>query len=223
MPDRSMSAKPFNACQALGFQQRDMTLRTPSSATRIRNKYLGHGKDEEALLAGVIERNVEAFEVLYKKYHPRLAKFLLRIVNRPQIAEDVINETMMVVWEKADAFTGQSKLSTWIFAIAYRQGLRALRRHDAPIEDKEANERVSGDANPEDETAHGRRRALLAGAMQELSADHRTVIELTYFHELGYREISEIMDCPVDTVKTRMFHARRHLRRRLPGDLPDWL
>jgi RNA polymerase sigma-70 factor (ECF subfamily) len=64
---------------------------------------------------------------------------------------------------------------------------------------------------------------VLLGAIGELSADHRAVVDLTYFHEIGYREIAEIMDCPVDTVKTRMFHARRHLRTRLAGQLTDWL
>lgn len=222
-----MTGKPFGAPEALSFQQQDQTLPDStgprSTATITRDRYRGHEKDEDVLLAGVRARNIEAFEVLYKKYHAKLSKFLIRIVNRPQIAEDVINETMMVVWEKAAAFNGESKLSTWIFAIAYRKGMKALRRQDAPIEDKKAEERISPDASPEEETAHGRLHTLLRRAMDELSADHRSVIELTYFHELGYREISEIMGCPVDTVKTRMFHARRHLRRRLPGELPDWL
>ena len=59
--------------------------------------------------------------------------------------------------------------------------------------------------------------------MAELSPDHRAVVDLTYFHELGYREIAEILGCPVDTVKTRMFYARRHLRRCIEGELSDWV
>jgi RNA polymerase sigma-70 factor (ECF subfamily) len=59
--------------------------------------------------------------------------------------------------------------------------------------------------------------------MDQLSADHRAVVDLTYFHGMGYREIADIMDCPVDTVKTRMFHARRRLRQVMPGGLDDWL
>jgi RNA polymerase sigma-70 factor (ECF subfamily) len=66
-------------------------------------------------------------------------------------------------------------------------------------------------------------REVLVRAIGELSPDHRAVVDLTYFHEFGYREIAELMDCPVDTVKTRMFHARRHLRRKLAGELADWL
>jgi len=59
--------------------------------------------------------------------------------------------------------------------------------------------------------------------MARLSAEHRAVVDLTYFHDLGYREIAEIVGCPVDTVKTRMFHARRRLRQALPGELADWV
>jgi RNA polymerase sigma-70 factor (ECF subfamily) len=63
----------------------------------------------------------------------------------------------------------------------------------------------------------------LLRAMDQLSADHRAVVDLTYFPGMGYREIAEIVDCPVDTVKTRMFHARRRLRQAIPGQLADWL
>ena len=59
--------------------------------------------------------------------------------------------------------------------------------------------------------------------MRKLSPEHCAVVDLTYYHELGYREIAEILDCPVDTVKTRMFYARRHLKRVLEGELPDWV
>jgi RNA polymerase sigma-70 factor (ECF subfamily) len=63
----------------------------------------------------------------------------------------------------------------------------------------------------------------LTEALTGLSHDHRMVVDLAYFHEMGYREIAEIMGCPVDTVKTRMFHARRHLKRQLAGELADWI
>ena len=71
----------------------------------------------------------------------------------------------------------------------------------------------------------GRRQVqdVLVSAINELSSEHRTVVDLTYFHEMGYREIAEIMACPVDTVKTRMYHARRHLKTKLSGQLADWL
>lgn len=175
------------------------------------------------LFAGVCARQRDAFEALYRLYHPRLARFLLNLLHRPQMVEEVLNDTLFVVWERSDTFRGASKLSTWIFAIAYRKAMKALRRLDEPVEDRDADMRPSeGDAPDAPFGRHRTQEALLT-ALAKLSADHRTVVDLTYFHEMGYREIAAIMDCPVDTVKTRMFHARRHLRRLMDGELADWL
>lgn len=182
------------------------------------------GRDDEALLMERIRaRDVDAFEALYRSYRERLTRFLMKRIHRPHLVEEVLNDTLMVVWDCAHAFKGDSKLSTWIFAIAYRKSMKALRNHQDPMEDKAADERVSPEPSPEDGFGRERVRTLLLDAMTELSPEHRSVLELTYFHELGYQEISEIMSCPVGTVKTRMFHARRQLRRRLPGELTDWI
>src|SRR5947199_289351 len=66
-------------------------------------------------------------------------------------------------------------------------------------------------------------RGLVTHALQRLSHEHRAVLSLTYYNSLGCREIAAIMGCPVDTVKTRMFHARRRLRALLAGAREDWL
>jgi RNA polymerase sigma-70 factor (ECF subfamily) len=179
--------------------------------------------DDGRLIERICHGDQHAFEQLYRIYHPRLTRFVSNIVRRAPLVEEVLNDTMLVVWTHPDRFNGKSKVSTWIFAIAYRKSLKALRRHDEPIEDKNAANRPSPDAGPEQQLGRREIQAVLLGAIGELSADHRAVVDLTYFHEIGYREIAEIMDCPIDTVKTRMFHARRHLRHRLAGQLTDWL
>jgi len=178
---------------------------------------------DQVLMTRILAKDIGAFEELYRIYRPRLTRFLFKLVRRPQIVEEVMNDTLMVVWDRAETFNGASKLSTWIFGIAYRKAMKALRRQDEPIEDPFAEERVSLEPTPEEAFGRQRTQTLLLKAISELSAEHRAVVEFTYFHEMGYREIAEIMKCPVDTVKTRMFHARRHLKRRLSGELPDWL
>ena len=178
---------------------------------------------DQVLMTRILAKDIGAFEELYRIYRPRLTRFLFKLVRRPQIVEEVMNDTLMVVWDRAETFNGASKLSTWIFGIAYRKAMKALRRQDEPIEDPFAEERVSLEPTPEEAFGRQRTQMLLLKAISELSAEHRAVVEFTYFHEMGYREIAEIMKCPVDTVKTRMFHARRHLKRRLAGELPDWL
>lgn len=178
---------------------------------------------ERDLLARVERRDVQAFEQLYRVYQPRLARFLTHMLQRPQLVEEVLNDAMMVVWQGAGNFRGESKLSTWIFAIAYRKALKARRCWPDPLEDETLHSRANPAAGADQQVEHQKLRDALVGAMARLSPEHRAVVDLTYFHDLGYREIAEIVGCPVDTVKTRMFHARRRLRQAMPGDLADWV
>lgn len=178
---------------------------------------------DQRLIMLVRERDRDAYDELYRNYQTRLSRFLANVVRQPQIVEEVLDDTLMVVWERAADFKGESKLSTRIFAIAYRKAMKALRRYDAPLEDYEAENRLSVEPSPEEALGQLRLHGLLRAAMANLSSDHRPVVELTYFQEFSYREIAEIMECPVDTVKTRMFYARRQLKRCLDGGLPDWI
>jgi RNA polymerase sigma-70 factor (ECF subfamily) len=179
--------------------------------------------EDARLIESVARGDLRAFEDLYRAYHPRLARFIRTIVRSAPLVEEVLDDTMMVVWRHPDRYNGKSKLSTWIFAIAYRKALKALKRHEEPIEDKHAENRESAEAGPELEVGRRQTQQALIRAVNELSRDHRAVVDLTYFHGIGYREIAEIMACPIDTVKTRMYHARRHLKTKLTGQLADWL
>ena len=176
--------------------------------------------DEARLIARIAAaKDLRAFEQLYRIYHPRLTRFLSNILRRPQLVEEALNDALMVVWRKPEAYNGTSKVSTWIFAIAYRVALKARSRNDEPMEDTKAETRVSLEVGPEQEVSQRQTQEILAAAMGQLSAEHRAVVDLTYFHEAGYREIAEILDCPVGTVKTRMHHARKHLKGMLAGRL----
>jgi RNA polymerase sigma-70 factor (ECF subfamily) len=175
------------------------------------------------LLGRIAEGDARAFEVLYRGYHSRLERFLANLVRKPEVVEELINDTMLAVWRGAEAYSGASKVSTWIFAIAYRKALRARQRLDEPVADVDAETRPSLEPGPEQQLDRTELRRRLLAAMDGLSANHRAVVDLTYFHDFDCREVAEIMGCPVDTVKTRMFHARRCLRSALAGDLTDWL
>jgi RNA polymerase sigma-70 factor (ECF subfamily) len=178
---------------------------------------------ERRLIERVAQRDRRAFEVLYRLYQPRLTRFLGNLLRSPQLVEEVLNDTMMVLWRRPEGFNGASKLSTWVFGIAYRKALKTLKRRQDAAYDPRADRRESFEPGPEQLMGNKQVQRVLLEAMARLSADHRAVVDLTYFHEIGYREIAEIMDCPVDTVKTRMFHARRHLKAILAGELWDWL
>jgi RNA polymerase sigma-70 factor (ECF subfamily) len=190
---------------------------------RTRAPQQAGAQDEARLVSRVAAGEMRAFEELYRVYHPRLTRFLINMLRRPHLVEEAVNDAMMVVWRRPESFNGTSKVSTWIFAIAYRTGLKALSRLDEPQEDKDADRRPSDAADPERELGDRQVQKLLLGAMDRLSSDHRVVVDLTYYHDAGYREIAEIMNCPVGTVKTRMFHARQKLKDLLDGQLEDWL
>lgn len=179
--------------------------------------------DEARLIERIVAQDLRAFEVLYRIYHPRLTRFLTNILRRPQLVEEALNDTLMVVWKKPEKFNGTSKVSTWIFAIAYRVALKARSRYDEPVEDPQDFPTPSTEADPEQSLGQRQVQAVLQTAIGRLSAEHRAVLDLTYFHEVGYREIAEIVDAPVGTVKTRMHHARRYLKGMLDGRLEDWL
>ncbi|HEX7435695.1 MAG TPA: sigma-70 family RNA polymerase sigma factor [Caldimonas sp.] len=178
---------------------------------------------DAALVARAAAGDLRAFEALYRAYHPRLGRFLGLLTSRQSVVEEALNDTMLVVWRRADAYNGQCKVSTWIFAIAYRTALKALRHQDDPVDDSSADELPSDAGGPEQQRSDRETRAALARALDGLSAEQRSVLVLTYFHDLPYAEIAQIVDCPIDTVKTRMFHGRRRLRALLSGELGDWL
>ena len=165
---------------------------------------------DRSLIRRVARGDRAAFETLYRRYHPRLHRYLLRIVAREDLVEETLNDTMFAVWTGAARFRQRSKLSTWIFGIAYRQGMKALARA------RRADDRGLTDALGSEPPSEPRQRDLelsVEQALRRLSPEHRAVIELTYFHGYSYPEIARIVGCPVNTVKTRTFHARRKLER----------
>jgi len=183
------------------------------------------GAEDLALIERVVLGDLRAFEALYRSYFPRLTRFLERMTRRPELVEEILNDTMFVVAKNAHKYNKSSKVSTWIFAIAYRKGLKALRDLNDPVEaDSELDDLVGTDQlGPKDELMQLQLRQVLSEAVDALSVNHRAVIDLTYFQGAGYREIAEIMGCPIETVKTRMFHARRRLKALLPERLEDIL
>ena len=168
--------------------------------------------DEVALLERIAAEEVAAFETLYRLYYPRLMRFLHGVTRRSALADEVLDDTMLVVWRKACTFDATSKVSTWLFAIAYRQALKALRRVDNVLAYDEREAGGVSREDPERELQLHQLHARIGQALDALPPPHRAVIELTYYHGHSCREIAQIVGCPVATVKTRMFHARRKLR-----------
>ncbi|RDS83718.1 RNA polymerase subunit sigma-70 [Dyella monticola] len=156
-----------------------------------------------------------ALATLYRNYHGRLCRFLSRLTRRADVIEEVINDCFWIAWQKAGDFRGDSRVSTWIMGIAYRCGLKALRQHgDEPVEDSHIPEERTPAIDPEEDREL---RDWLSKGLQRLSTDQRVVIELVYGEGHTLDDVATIMQCPVGTIKARLFHARVKLRNVLPA------
>ncbi|KZC42005.1 MULTISPECIES: sigma-70 family RNA polymerase sigma factor [Rhodanobacter] len=156
-----------------------------------------------------------ALGILYRSYHGRLCRFLGRLTRRADVIEEVINDCFWIAWQKAGSFHGDSRVSTWLMGIAYRSGLKTLRQYgDAPVEDDPRREERSAVHDLDEDREL---RDWLSKGLDRLSADQRVVIELVYGVGHSLDEVAVIMQCPVGTVKARLFHARVKLRNVLPS------
>jgi len=181
----------------------------------------GAGQNGEDLicLTAIAQGDRAAFERLYRRYYDRLFRFVLRVTGRMNLVEDVINDTMMVIWRKAGEYRAAAQASTWIFGIAYRKALKALSRESRVLE--YVDEVPEVEAPPPETLDREGLHAAIRQAVTQLPPEHRAVVDLTFFFNRSYEEVAQILDCPVGTVKSRMFHAREKLRPLLTQMLGD--
>ena len=184
-----------------------MTEQARSTANR-------DGAEPESLwIQQIAQGDRDAFEKLYKAYAPGLFRYLFSMVGDAGAAEELTNDVMVAAWKGAASFRGESRASTWLFGIAHHKALNELRRKQPVTVDVEkAIEVAAAGEGPEEVVQRRSVEQSVRGALQQLSPEHRAVVELTFYQGLSYEEIAGIMQCPVNTVKTRMFYARKKLQ-----------
>ncbi len=175
------------------------------------DKRSNSAESEETRLIGLVANgDRRAFETLYRMYFPRLRRFLQNMTRSANIIEEVVNDTMLVVWQKAHTYNHSCKLSTWIFSIAYRKTLKAIQGLDEPVDVDLSL--CSSEHGADVDIARREMARDVRYALETLPFEQRSVVIFTYFHGMAYEEIAETMGCPINTVKTRMFHARNRLK-----------
>jgi len=169
---------------------------------------------DEVLVARIAAGDKQAFELLFTEYGERVFRYAQRLITDVTKAEEVTNDVMLEVWKTAARFEGRSKVSTWILGITRHLALNAVRRKSFDTVDVDDTPGLADDHQITAAVEHDRDvlKEGLRDALTRLSTDHRDVIELTFFHGCTYQEIAEIVGCPENTVKTRMFHARKQLQ-----------
>jgi RNA polymerase sigma-70 factor (ECF subfamily) len=205
--------RPRKSSQRLSIVKPDLTSEARAERAAAAGAASGDTRDR-ALIARITHADRAALKELYLLYHRRLARFLTRVTSRYDLAEEIINDTFWVVWQRAGDFRGASNVSTWIMGIAYRRGLKSLKR--ASVMQATANDVAAEAAQSEEPWSGAELREWLDVALARLPAEQRLVLELAYHMGHSCEEIALIMSCPVNTVKTRMFHARKKLKLLLP-------
>jgi len=174
---------------------------------------------DEALVRGIAHRDKRAMQVLFARHNVRVYRFIARLLGDSLPAEDLVSEVFLDVWRKAHQFEGRSQVSTWLLGIARYKALTHLRRRTVDQLDEEAAHAIEDPADsPHSVLEKKDEGVLLRKALTQLSPAHREIIDLTYYHEKSMGEVSEILQIPEATVRTRMFYARKHLAALLNAD-----
>ncbi len=169
------------------------------------------GSDED-LIKRIAAGDRQAMQALFARHHVRVYRFVLRLVRDEAAAEDAVSEAFFDVWRQAGQFEGRSSVSTWLLAIARFKALSARRRRVGEQLDEETAEAVEDQSDdPEVVLQKKDKGELLRKCLSGLSADHREIIDLVYYHEKSVEEVAQIVGIPENTVKTRMFYARKKL------------
>ncbi|MBN8919710.1 MAG: sigma-70 family RNA polymerase sigma factor [Rhizobiales bacterium] len=167
---------------------------------------------DEVLIGRIAGGDRLAMQVLFARHHVRVYRFVLRLVNDPTLAEDLISEVFLDVWRQAGRFEARSAVSTWLLAIARFKALSALRKRPDEVLDEETAAGIEDNSDtPEVALQKKDKGDILRQSLKSLSAEHREVIDLVYYHEKSVEEVAEIVGIPEATVKTRMFYARKRL------------
>lgn len=183
-------------------------------AREVTSREVHRESPENLLLLQVAKRDREALAEIYARFQRPLFRYLFHLLGQKELAEDVLQEVLVVVWQKAHTFQCKSEATHWIFGIAHHQAFKALRRETkvaAPGLDV-ALDLPDEAASPEANLLSQTTTEEIAAALACLTPEHREVLELAFFQDFASKEIAAIIGIPLGTVKSRLSYARRALK-----------
>jgi RNA polymerase sigma-70 factor (ECF subfamily) len=168
---------------------------------------------DQDLILRVAKGDRLAFRTLYARHNVRVFRFILRFIKDEGQAEDLIGEVFLDVWRQADRFEGRSSVSTWILGMARFKALSSLRKTtEAELDDEQAAAIADDADTPETVSQKLDKAKAIRRCIDQLSPEHREIVDLVYYQEKSISEVAEIVGIPENTVKTRMFYARKRLQ-----------
>jgi RNA polymerase sigma-70 factor, ECF subfamily len=167
---------------------------------------------DEALIEHIAKRDAAAMRVLFTRHNARVYRFALRLVGNSVVAEEVTSAVFLDVWRKPANFGGRCQVSTWLLAVTRHKAIEAHRRRSTEQLDDDSSGKIA-DPSDDPETAMHKRQtsSILFNCLSKLSAAHREVVDLVYYHQKTIDEVAAITGLERNTVKTRMFYARNRL------------
>jgi RNA polymerase sigma-70 factor, ECF subfamily len=191
-------------------------LTVTATIARDRRQIMGSAMDQHAedraLLARIAAREQAALKALMVQHQVRVFRYLSRRLRNDAMAEDLTNEVFTEVWLHADKYEGRANASTWLVGIAHNRMVSKLRkRREEPLDEDKAGEIADTADGPEITAQKADKSRAIRSCIEKLSAAHREIVDLVYYHEMSITEISGQLGVPEATVKTRMFYARKQL------------
>ena len=167
---------------------------------------------DAALIQSIAAGDKGAMRILFARHNVRVYRFVLRFIADKSAAEDLVSEVFLDVWRQAGRFQARAQVSTWLLAIARNKALAMLRRRSTEELDEEQAAAIEDPGNnPEITMENQQKTEILLKCLTQLSPTHREVIDLVYYHEKSIDEVAKITGVPENTVKTRMFYARKRI------------
>ncbi len=177
-------------------------------------------QDDDHLIRQTLDGQLDAFGNLITRYQDRLYSSMVYVLRSESEAEDVVQDAFILAMTKLSSFKGNSQFYTWLYRIAHNVAISRIRRRK-PTVSLEATENATrfdlpGDGPaPDDRIVREESASELKMALGKLSEEHRRILILREMDELDYEAISEILDLPVGTVRSRLHRARNQLKQTL--------
>lgn len=186
---------------------------------------MGEREVDQALVERVQQGDKRAFDILVQKYQHRIIKLIARFVRNADDVQDVAQEAFIKAYRALKNFRGDSAFYTWMYRIAINTAKNHLvaasrRATDSAVDAQEAEQYDSGDwlreyATPEHELLAAEINKVVTDTISDLPDDLKEAITLREMENLSYEEIAEVMDCPIGTVRSRIFRAREAIDKQL--------
>ncbi len=167
-------------------------------------------KDQE-LITRVLDGDTNAFSVLVLRYQERILRLGYGFFRNPDEAEDFVQDVFLKAYTGLAGFRGHSAFSTWLTRIAYNAGINAKRRNGR-FEPLEADPEDLRNLSPEAQIVQADTVRILKEAMKKLPEKYAVCLDLFFYHDMKYQEISDATGFPVNTIKSHVFRAKQDLR-----------